>query len=333
MPVVLLLLSVVAAAVPMTAFVVAVWWLDRYEREPPLLVLGVFGWGAVGAVVLALIGSGVLGLPVSLLPDSAGALLGPVVIAPLVEEPAKALVLLLLLLQGKHFDGATDGFVYGAAAGLGFGMTENFLYFTGPAISGDVGGWIGLVLLRTGFSAVMHAMCTSTVGACLGAARFRGGARLGAAGAVGLALAMAMHATWNGLISFDPVVDAGGALAGLDLLLLMAGFVVVMLTFQIAVLLESARIRRELLAEVALGTLSHEVAVTLSSWTARTFRRWAPVGVRQDVYTAVAMKLALRRHQAALLARRGKDDGYAAEVTSLRARLIGLWASAEVHRG
>ena len=52
-------------------------------------------------------------------------------IAPLIEEPAKALCL-LALYRSREFDNATDGFVYGAAAGLGFGMTENFFYFGGP---------------------------------------------------------------------------------------------------------------------------------------------------------------------------------------------------------
>ncbi|MCO4762271.1 MAG: PrsW family intramembrane metalloprotease [Myxococcales bacterium] len=324
MPFLLLILSVFAAALPMLGFLTAVWWLDRYEREPPALVFGVFVWGAVGAVILALIGSGVLTIPVHLVAPKAGAIVGPVFIAPLAEEPAKALIL-LLLLRSRHFDGITDGFVYGAAAGLGFGMTENFLYFTGPAIAGNAGGWLGLVMLRTFFSAVMHAMATSLVGAALGWAKFRGGATVTMAGAIGLAAAMAMHATWNGLITLDPVVVAGGSLAALDILLLAAEFVLVFVVFQGCVLVESLGIRRQLLDEAQRGTLAASTATTLSSWTQRSFGRWTPAEVDQADYTRLAMTLAMRKNQAALLTRRGEDAPLANEIQGLRDAMAASW--------
>ena len=49
-------------------------------------------------------------------------------LAPLIEEPTKAIIL-FAIVRSRHFDNTTDGFVYGAAAGLGFAMTENFMYF------------------------------------------------------------------------------------------------------------------------------------------------------------------------------------------------------------
>ena len=49
-------------------------------------------------------------------------------IAPIVEEIAKALFLLYIISK-KDFDNITDGLVYGAAIGLGFGMSENIFYF------------------------------------------------------------------------------------------------------------------------------------------------------------------------------------------------------------
>ena len=39
--------------------------------------------------------------------------------APITEEPAKALIL-VLLIRAKRFNNICDGFVFGAAAGLGF---------------------------------------------------------------------------------------------------------------------------------------------------------------------------------------------------------------------
>ena len=70
-------------------------------------------------------------------PDTVAAMVGPVLVAPLVEEPCKALFL-AYVIWNRHFDNMTDGFVYGAAAGLGFGMTENLLYFVSAC--GDLGG-------------------------------------------------------------------------------------------------------------------------------------------------------------------------------------------------
>ena len=325
---ILLILSVFAAALPMMTFLATIWWLDRYEREPPLLVVAVFGWGAVGAVFLALVGSGFLGLPVNLIVPDAGAVVGPVLIAPLAEEPAKALVL-LLLLRSRHFDGMTDGFVYGAAAGLGFGMTENFFYFAQPAIAGETGAWVALVIMRTFLSAVMHATSTSVVGAAIGWARFRGSRTLIIAGSCGLAVAMMIHALWNGLITLDAVVAAGGSLAALNVVLLLGEVGLVFAVFQACVLVESLAIRRQLLDEADRGHLSEQTARTLSSWTKRTFRRWAPVGVDQHGYTGLAMTLALRKEQAVLLGRRGRGAQLQPEIQGLRDAMNATWPGRE----
>lgn len=185
----LLFASALCAVVPLTAALAAVWWLDRYDREPVWLIALTFLWGAFGAVPLAVVFA-------TLLTGSVGpsvatgwpeAALGLVVTAPLVEEPAKALVLLAVAAT-RHFDDMTDGFVYGAAAGLGFAMIENLLYFHGAV--GDPAGWAGTVLVRTFFSANMHAAATAVAGAALGWARFRAPAVRIGAGAGGLALAI-----------------------------------------------------------------------------------------------------------------------------------------------
>ena len=46
MEIILLLLSVLAAGVPMIGYLLLMRWLDRYEREPLGLVFAAFGWGA-----------------------------------------------------------------------------------------------------------------------------------------------------------------------------------------------------------------------------------------------------------------------------------------------
>ena len=46
---ILILLSVLAAGVPMIGYLLLMRWLDRYEREPLTLVAAAFAWGAIGA--------------------------------------------------------------------------------------------------------------------------------------------------------------------------------------------------------------------------------------------------------------------------------------------
>src|SRR5262245_49331632 len=49
-----LMLSVVLSFVPAFCYAAVVYWIDRYEKEPGALLLGVFVWGAVIAVIGAI---------------------------------------------------------------------------------------------------------------------------------------------------------------------------------------------------------------------------------------------------------------------------------------
>ena len=103
-----------------------------------------------------------------------------------------------------------------------------------------------------------------------------------------------------------------------DVALLLAEMGLVFVVFQACVLVESLAIRRQLLDEADRGHLSEQTARTVSSWTQRTFRRWAPVGVDQRGYTTLAMTLALRKEQAMLLDRRGLGGQLQREIQGLR---------------
>jgi RsiW-degrading membrane proteinase PrsW (M82 family) len=322
-PLLLALLSVFCAGLPILSFLAVVWWLDRYDREPVWLLLLVFAWGAVGAVVMSLVGNTIALLPLTWVLGSAAAMhTSTVFVAPLVEEPTKALVL-PLALRSRHFDNATDGFVYGAAAGLGFGMTENFLYFLGGAIEGDVAAWVGMVIIRTFFSAVMHATASSLVGALLGWAMFRGWFVRLLAGGLGLALAMTIHGIWNGLITADQLLQTGGALFLADLLFFPAELLVVFIVFQLCLWQEHRSILRELGEEARLGTLPRERVPILASYLRRMRRGWLPHGVDQRAYVRTATTLAFRRAQARA-AHGAQAEVYEKEVGELRFELMGM---------
>lgn len=317
----LLFASALCAVVPLTTVLAAVWWLDRYDREPVWLIALTFGWGAFGAVPLAVVAAGALTVSQGYASAAAGwDAMGLVVAAPVVEEPAKALVLLAVMAT-RHFDDMTDGFVYGAAAGLGFAMVENLLYLSG--VVGDPAVWVGTVVVRTFFSANMHAMATALVGAALGWGKHRGTRARWAVGALGLGLAIGIHGLWNGLLAAEELLDAGGALFGLDLLLLTLEMALVALVFELCIQEEAATIRRELEEEAARGLLPAQHPRVLASWLARLRPGWLPDHVDRETYVRTATLLAVRKRQAKLLGARATAD-HAVEIDALRARLAAL---------
>lgn len=106
-----------------------VYRLELFERRSPVTMLGAFLWGAV---VVA--GIGTTASPA--MTELVGKLMGssledwvPAVAAPLVEEPLKMLgVMALAFIPGARINSALDGLFFGLIVGLGFEVTESFLY-------------------------------------------------------------------------------------------------------------------------------------------------------------------------------------------------------------
>ncbi|MEN8165121.1 MAG: PrsW family intramembrane metalloprotease, partial [Acidobacteriota bacterium] len=190
-----LALTLVVATVFLAAVVVLIWWIDRYDREPWPLLLSVFLWGMVVAPGLVLGAGGLIG---GITTWIGSGLLTSVVVAPLVEELAKGVGILLVVVFSQHFDNPTDGLVYGTAVGLGFAVTENLLYGIWPGSMMVPGEAVSFVFGRTLFAAGVHALASSMVGAGLGLGR-TSGRRIWAVGwaLLGLVVAVALHGGWN----------------------------------------------------------------------------------------------------------------------------------------
>lgn len=271
---VLAILTILASVAPAVMYSLVVWWLDRYEKEPWGLLAATFVWGAIPAVVLSLMGECVLGIPFAGLFDEATAqLVSGGVVAPIIEEIAKAVAIaLVFLIFRSEIDGMLDGIVYGALVGFGFGMTENALYFLGALMEGDVGHWLIVVFTRTVIFGLNHGLFSGIVGMGFGyAAVARSRWRRWAAPFVALAVAVWVHALHNVTVSLAaemcwPIVislatDWGGAI----ILLIM-----VLLSWD----REKAWITRELRDEVSAGTLSQDDYETTALYGRRAAAQW-----------------------------------------------------------
>lgn len=190
------------AMIPLGICLLALRWIDRWEPEPRLALLGAFLWGAGASVVVALlVGGAITKALIGTMAASDPQLVSAVLQAPMVEETAKGLgVLLLFFLRRRTFDGPIDGVVYAGMVAAGFAFTENIIYFyAAVAEAGRIGPeLIQIFILRGLLSPFAHVMFTGTMGAILGlAARYGNTLAAVLAWAAGLIPAMALHALWN----------------------------------------------------------------------------------------------------------------------------------------
>lgn len=261
-----LLLSLAAAIIPTFLYVLLFYWADRYEREPIWLTVVAFGWGAIPAVIVSLIGELVLGWQWIDAPDSVtGAIIEGAIIAPVVEELAKgfALLLIFLFLQ-REFDGVLDGIVYGALIGFGFAMTENFFYFVGAYDEGGFQQLSVVILLRAVLFGLNHAFYTGLTGIGFGLARvFRTPGVKVIWVVCGLLAAIVTHSLHN-LGASLAAVDVTAL--GLSLLVAVAGIALILVAMLLAWQHERTCIRAELAEEVGVVLSSEEYRQLTERW-------------------------------------------------------------------
>lgn len=204
------------AVLPVPVLMTAFRWLDRVEPGPWRNMLFAFAWGACAAALVAILANSFATRWIATATADPGNAdtLGATVIAPVVEESAKAAaVLLLFLFRRRDFDGIVDGVVVAGFTATGFAFTENILYL-GNAFGEDqqMGSGFASVTVATFFvRAVMspfaHPLFTVLTGIGFGiaasSARHQRARRI-ALPLLGLLLAMGMHALWNGSSSFGP---------------------------------------------------------------------------------------------------------------------------------
>jgi len=115
-------------------------WLDRWEPEPPRLLVFAFLWGASVAVIVSVI----IGLVVDSLITQGGGTedaswVSIAIGAPIIEEAAKGAFLLLMMTgrRRNELNSLTDCLVYAGLVGAGFAWLEDILYIAGGETLGD----------------------------------------------------------------------------------------------------------------------------------------------------------------------------------------------------
>ncbi|MCG6568730.1 PrsW family intramembrane metalloprotease [Tessaracoccus sp. ZS01] len=221
-------------------------WLDKWEPEPPLFIIGAFVWGAgVSALV-----SGIVNTVVAYSLQSENAAV--MVSAPLIEESTKGLFLVIVLLSTRRgraeFNSLTDAIVYGAMVGLGFSWIEHITYALRPETMDDS---VEVILIRLLLVAYLHPMLTIIVSIGIWAGvNARGLMRVGWP-FLAWCLAVALHAMHNS--SMDLLGMRGLLIAaGIELLVFVGLLIVGMVARQ----RERATVVRQLPALVHFGWIT-----------------------------------------------------------------------------
>ncbi|MFI1160490.1 PrsW family intramembrane metalloprotease [Streptomyces sioyaensis] len=313
-----LLVGLGLAVFPVPLLIAAFCWLDRIEPEPWRNLAFAFAWGACAAALVALLANGFatdwLAANIASASPSEAEAWGATIIAPIVEELAKAAAVVLLYRFRRHeFDRITDGIVIAGITATGFAFTENILYL-GNAFGEDQSmGHSGLDSLTAGtfflriiVSPFAHPLFTILTGLAFGiaATRYprRRAARIALA-VVGLLTAVLLHAIWNGASALGE-----------------PGFLTVYGLFMVPVLIaltwlavwarnqELLSLRGYLAPYITAGWLAPAEPTALSSPRTRALARdmarrtHGPAAARAVTeYTAVATTLSFHRRRAHLL--------------------------------
>ncbi|MHC3471109.1 PrsW family intramembrane metalloprotease [Streptomyces sp. 7R007] len=327
------------AVLPVPLLTAAFRWLDRVAPGPWRNLVFSFAWGACAAALIAIVANSFATrwIATATADPSSADTLGATVIAPIVEESAKAAaVLLVFLFRRRDFTGIVDGVVIAGVTATGFAFTENILYlgtaFGTDQLTGDRG--IASVTAATFFVRIImspfaHPLFTVLTGIGFGLAAMaaeRQHLRRVLVPLSGLLLAMGMHAIWNGSSTFGEygffAVYAAFMVPAFGLLTWL-----VIWTRQ----RELRTVREELPAYVVAGWLTPGEPYALGSMRARRMARGyarhhfgKPAARAVAQYEAYATLLAFLRH-------RGRRGRAGADFVVRERELLGeLWRRREV---
>lgn len=297
-----LLISIFFGFAPMFLYAAFIYWLDRYEKEPLLLLGGVFIWGAVVAAGGAYVINSTLGIGVFLVTGSQGitTLTSGSLIAPIIEEGLKGFaVLLVFVFFHSEFDSILDGIVYASVAALGFAATENSFYIFSQGFQKT--GWAGLgvmVFIRTLLVGFQHPFYTAFFGIGLAYARLNKNITLKVlAPAGGLLTAILFHSIHNTLV----VLNAGPLLCAFGILMDWSGCILMLFFTLWMVTQEQSILSTYLKDEIGNGTMTPILYKSAISTWRQTSEKFQSIGTSRyrtiDRYYSLCGELAHKKRQ------------------------------------
>jgi protease PrsW len=307
-----------AAVLPTIGYVLLFYWADRYEREPGWLAAVAFLWGAIPAIIASLIGELVLGYPfMDEMPNIRTELVESALFAPVVEEIAKGVALLLIFRWvRREFDGVLDGLIYGALIGFGFAMTENLFYFLGAFSEGGFGDLVVIFLLRVVLFGLNHSFYTALTGIGFGLARESTGRGRWLWPLAGLLAAILAHALHNFGASMADINAAG---IGVSLLIAVGGLTTLLLTVLLSWQRERGSLRTQLGGEVGSLLTEEEFRALTGRWRNPLRKRAADRAHARRLHRLI--ELALRKDRLGRLGAE-REPTLAAEIEELRSQLM-----------
>ena len=193
----------VLSSLAMVVVLLAYLWLDRWEPEPPRLLVLAFLWGASVAVVVSV---GIELYIESLINEGkdtvsfASVAIG----APLIEEAAKGAFLLLMMTgrRRNELNSLTDCLVYAGLTAAGFAWLEDILYIANGETLGESLLTAAVRLIMAPFA---HPLFTTAIGiGVYFALQQRNSATKVIHILLGYAGAVIMHGLWNGSSLLGP---------------------------------------------------------------------------------------------------------------------------------
>jgi protease PrsW len=249
----------VLSTVAMTLVLLCYLWLDRWEPEPPRLLVLAFLWGASVAILVSVVLELIVESAVNA-GQSETSFFTVAVAAPVIEEVAKGLFLLLMMTGARRneLNSLTDCLVYAGVTAVGFAWVEDIFYIANGETLASSLVTAAMRLIMAPFAHPLFTTFTG-IGVYFALQQRNTWAKVGYV-AVGFAGAVIMHGLWNGSALVSP-----GAYFGLYVVWMMPIFFLA-----IVLAVRSRRREQKIVAEklpgmVAAGLVTPAETAWLSS--------------------------------------------------------------------
>jgi RsiW-degrading membrane proteinase PrsW (M82 family) len=179
----------------------ALFWLwfwiqeDKLHPEPRGRILFAF-WGGMVAVLLA--------YPLEKIVRTRFGLTFPTIIGwAVIEEILKFAAAYFTALRSKAYDEPIDAPEYLITAALGFAAIENVFFILAPLLDGNIAQGLATGNMRFIGASLLHVVTSGVLGYCIGREFYQGRLAKYSWRAVGLLLAVSLHALFNQFILYD----------------------------------------------------------------------------------------------------------------------------------